>query len=733
MIPSHAMTCFLGRASRCSSAGRYFLAMVLSAMCLPTCLHAQTNNSYPMLMSLKPTAAQIGHSTEHELNARYNLAGATQVLVTGEGVTGEIVPNDQEKPEDRTKKDVMGSKCKLRFTVSPSATPGVRDFRVMTPHGVSTLGQLVVARDPIVSETAENDTADKAQQVSLPSTLCGTIEKAEDVDWYRFTVEAGANLTFHVRSQRLENRLHDMQARVDPMITLRTAQGATVAASDNHYAGDPLLNYTFAQAGDYLLEVRDVRYQGNVDWTYAIEVNGRPFVTQVFPPVAIQGATRNVTAIGFHLAPDAQVALAEAQAGRFIASVASSWNELPTNEFFVFNMGLDPQWKMVTEQNVAPATSTAADGSTVAAVGAPTPFSFPTVLAGQIQRPGEVDRFVFDAKAQEKFTLEVFARRLQSDLDPKIRITNEQGALISEADDATYHRVISADSLLENWTAPADGKYILEVLDLHQRGGSSFTYLVQVERAEPHFLIEVDTDKTLLAPGMGGVIYVRALRKNGFAGEIQLEVEGLPPGVSAIPGRIPPELSDGIVHLTAAPEAAFGATNLRIVGRSTVATAGKEPVPIIAEGTVLQEYYSPGGGRGNYPVEMHTLSIAEPGDVRNIKLSNTDIELRPGESQRIEVEIERAADFKGNVTLDMIYQHLEQPYGNSLPKGVTVDIANSKTLLTSADTKGYITLKAAADAPAIVQQLAPINVHVSINFVMKHTFCNSPIKITVIR
>ena len=733
MIPSHAMTCFLGRASRCSSAGRYFLAMVLSAMCLPTCLHAQTNNSYPMLMSLKPTAAQIGQSTEHELNARYNLAGATQVLVTGEGVTGEIVPNDQEKPEDRTKKDVMGSKCKLRFTVSPSATPGVRDFRVMTPHGVSTLGQLVVARDPIVSETAENDTADKAQQVSLPSTLCGTIEKAEDVDWYRFTVEAGANLTFHVRSQRLENRLHDMQARVDPMITLRTAQGATVAASDNHYAGDPLLNYTFAQAGDYLLEVRDVRYQGNVDWTYAIEVNGRPFVTQVFTPVAIQGATRNVTAIGFHLAPDAQVALAEAQAGRFIASVASSWNELPTNEFFVFNMGLDPQWKMVTEQNVAPATSTAADGSTVAAVGAPTPFSFPTVLAGQIQRPGEVDRFVFDAKAQEKFTLEVFARRLQSDLDPKIRITNEQGALISEADDATYHRVISADSLLENWTAPADGKYILEVLDLHQRGGSSFTYLVQVERAEPHFLIEVDTDKTLLAPGMGGVIYVRALRKNGFAGEIQLEVEGLPPGVSAIPGRIPPELSDGIVHLTAAPEAAFGATNLRIVGRSTVATAGKEPVPIIAEGTVLQEYYSPGGGRGNYPVEMHTLSIAEPGDVRNIKLSNTDIELRPGESQRIEVEIERAADFKGNVTLDMIYQHLEQPYGNSLPKGVTVDIANSKTLLTSADTKGYITLKAAADAPAIVQQLAPINVHVSINFVMKHTFCNSPIKITVIR
>ena len=54
-------------------------------------LSAQTNNSYPMLMSLKPTAAQIGQGTEHELNARYNLAGSSQVLVSGDGVIGEVI------------------------------------------------------------------------------------------------------------------------------------------------------------------------------------------------------------------------------------------------------------------------------------------------------------------------------------------------------------------------------------------------------------------------------------------------------------------------------------------------------------------------------------------------------------------------------------------------------------------------------------------------------------------
>jgi hypothetical protein len=718
-----------------------FFAVVLS--CLTSIAYAQTSNSYPMLMSLKPTAAQIGQATEHELSARYNLAGASQVLVTGLGVVGEVLPNDQEKPEDRTKNDVQASKCKLRFTVAADAIPGVRDFRVMTPHGVSTLGQLVIARDPIVVENPDNDTKDKAQLMVIPSTFCGTIEKAEDVDWVRFHVDAGTNLTFHVRSMRLLDRIHDMQTRIDPMITIRTAEGATVAAGDNYYAGDPLLNHTFAEGGDYFLEVRDVRYQGNIDWVYAIEIHSRPFVTQVYPPAAIQGQASQVAAIGFHLSPGtplplpdvASVALAtQSTTIGSIVSVASSADGLATNEFAV--LSLKPDMLLIQETVQDPAAKVGTDGVIVQDTSrslAATPMSVPSTVVGCIREPGEIDRFVFEAKAQEHITFEVFARRLQSGIDPKIRIADEQGGLLSEGDDATFKRVISADSWLENWTSPADGKYLLEIQDLHQRGGPSFTYAIQATRAEPSFLLEVDTDKTLLSPGMGGVIYVRALRKNGFAGEIQIEVSGLPSGVMAQAGKIPPEITDGIVYLNAATDAPKGATNIHITGKATHVVAGQEPVLLTTVGSVLQEYYAPGGGRGNYPVVMHTISVAEPGDIRRIKLSKSDVALKPGESQRIDIEIERAADFKGNVTLDMIYQHLEQPYGNSLPRGVTVDYANSKTLLTASDTSGHITLKAAADAPAVAQQLVPVNVHVTINFVMKHTFCESPIRVSVER
>ncbi len=82
----------------------------------------------------------------------------------------------------------------------------------------------------------------------------------------------------------------------------------------------------------------------------------------------------------------------------------------------------------------------------------------------------------------------------------------------------------------------------------------------------------------------------------------------------------------------------------------------------------------PGGGRGHYPVEMHTVSVGEPLDITAVKVSATEVKLKPGESQKIEITIERAEGFDKNVTLDCLYRHLNSVYGDSLPKGVTIDM-----------------------------------------------------------
>src|SRR5262249_20970781 len=140
-----------------------------------------------------------------------------------------------------------------------------------------------------------------------------------------------------------------------------------------------------------------------------------------------------------------------------------------------------------------------------------------------------------------------------------------------------------------------------------------------------------------------------------------------------------------------------------------------------------------GGGRYHYPVETHTVSVGEPLDLRSVRLSATAVSLKPGESKQIDVTIERAPGFKQNVTLDVVYQHLGSIYGNSLPAGVTVDEKASQTLLTGDQTKGHITLKAAPDAKPVENQQIAIMAHVSINFVMKFTYCGEPVAVTVVK
>ncbi len=305
---------------------------VATAICLvplaATAL-AQTQNSYPMLMSLKPVAVQIGQTAEVELASRYSLLGASRVLVTGNGLTGESLPPEKPPEVKPGQPKPVVPKVKLKFTAAPDAVPGVRDFRVFTPQGVSTVGQLLLTRDVVVPETAENNTSDKAQMVPFPATLCGTVEKAEDVDWFKFRIDAPTTVVFQVWAQRLENRIHDLQVHVDPIITLRTAAGATLATADNVVAGDPLLIHRFEQPGEYLLDIRDVRYQGNGDWVYAIEMSPRPLLTQFFPAVVAPGVETSVAAVGWNMPADSATKItlpAETRPGILFASVRSPVN-----------------------------------------------------------------------------------------------------------------------------------------------------------------------------------------------------------------------------------------------------------------------------------------------------------------------------------------------------------------------------------------------------------------------
>jgi hypothetical protein len=680
----------------------------LCVLCV-LCGKSLGETSYPMVMCLRPVAVQVGKTSECEVVVRYNLRGAYKVFVTGDGVTAMV---DPPKPLKSGEAKPQVNTLKVRFQAAADAVPGVRDVRIATPQGASTLGQLVVVRDPVIREAANNDTRQTAQAITLPATICGALEKAEDVDYFKFKVNAGTALTFHVHCQRLQNCIHDLQEHADPILTLRSATGTVLASNDNYFAGDPLLHYRFTAGGEYFLEIRDTRYGGNPFWQYSIEINDRPFVTCVHPLRVTPGQATRLRMIGYNLPADPFVTL-EVPAN---TPDGPLWTALP--------LGKDKSNAVPVVVSRLPAIAESEQDHAIPAKAQR--ITVPCGISGQLAKEDEADCYSFETKAGERFTITVAAHAEQSALDSLVRILNDKGEALLENDDHN-DRYIHADSHIENWTAPAAGRYTIEVRDLHGRGGPNFVYFLQVVPSQPHFALETDTDKTLLAPGLASVIYVRTTRHDGFAGEIQLGVEGLPAGATARCGRILAAGSDGCIVLRAAVDAKQTAVNLRIFG-TAARSDGKGKLEATAR--PLQEVYMPGGGRHHYPVRMHTLSIGEPLDLKTVTIQPTAITLKPGESKKIDITIERQPAFKGNVTLAVFYQHLDSVYGSSLPPGVTIDDGASQTLVTSGQTKGHITLKAAADAPPVDKQLVPVMAHVSINFVMKWTFCE-PLLVTV--
>jgi hypothetical protein len=689
--------------------------LCLVAACFLTS-SARADIFYPMVTSISPVAVQVGKTSECEVNAVYNLYGAYQIFVTGTGVTGTVDPPKKD-PKAPPGPPPQLNRLKVRFQVAADALLGVREVRVATPQGVSTVGQLVVVRDPVIFEAANNDTQETAQPITLLATVCGAFEKPEDVDFFKFKVAAGTALTFHVRCQRLQNKIHDLQEHADPILTLRNAAGTVLASNDNYFFGDPLLHYRFALAGEYFLEIRDVRYGGNANWQYSIEINDRPFMTNVFPSRLTPGTPTKLRMIGYNLPPDPVVPFtlpADTSDGLHWVMLPLANNQR-SNAVPIIVSRLPEVIEAPGENN----TSAKAQSIPV-----------PAGISGCIETPGDVDCYAFEAKAGERFTFDVVAREHQSALDSNLRILNAKGERLAENDDFA-DRYVHADSRIEDWAAPAAGRYVVEIRDVHQRGGPEFVYFLKVTRSEPAFLLETDTDKTLLAPGTASVIFVRATRKSGFAGPVQLAVMGLPPGVSATCGRILATGADGCIVLKAAPDAKLAAADIRITGTATHPPAGAKPLTLTATAQPLQEIYMPGGGRFHFPVTTHTVSVGDRLDLKGVKLSTSAVTLKPGESKKIEVTIERQADFKQNVTLDVVYQHLGTIFGNSLPPGVTVDEKASQTLLTADQSKGAIVLKAAADAAPVENQQIAVMAHVSINFVMKFTYCGDPVRVTV--
>jgi hypothetical protein len=679
---------------------RPVLALVVAAA-LANVAVAQT--SFPMLTHVSPAAVQRGTTAEVTVDCRTSsLAGAYKVLVEGAGVTAEVVPPKDAPP---------AATCKLKVTVATDAAVGVREFRIASALGISSLGQLVVVDAPVIPEQAQPSTMAKPVPVPVPSVVCGRIKVAEAVDYYSFPAKAGQQFTLEVICARIQDKIHDLQKHADPLVAVYDSSGRELAAADDGYFADPALTFTAPTDGEYRVAVRDAKYDGDARWAYALSITDAPRALYSFPLAVNPGTTAKAEPVG-----------SAATAGKGWTLTAPNAAGIHTVPLRLGAAETNPIPVVVT---ALPLVEEAEPNDTPKQA---TRLPLPGGANGRIGQKRDLDHYVFAAKKGQAVRLEVFARRfgtpLTSRLDAVLDVMTPDGKPLASNDDLN-----GKDPGLV-FAVPADGEYVVRVRDLNNKGGDGFVYYLECDFARPDFTLKCDPSKAMIGPGARTAWYVQVARSNGFAGPVKVEVQGLPAGVSVNPLTIPASMSQGLLVVSASADAKVDAAAVKVVGTAEATDENAKPVTLTHTAVAVEEIYLPGGGRGRFDVGMMAVAVAQSSDLAAIKVKQNRIVLKPGEEVKIDVEVVRGPGYDKAVTLDVLLRHLGGVFGNPLPPGVTMVDGKSKTLLGNGSV-GHITLKAdptaaeCADVPVCVQGF------VAINFVVKIGYASEVIWVSV--
>src|SRR5262249_31703208 len=265
--------------------------------------------------------------------------------------------------------------------------------------------------------------------------------------------------------------------------------------------------------------------------------------------------------------------------------------------------------------------------------GKATRVTVPCGINGRIGKKRDLDHFVFAATKDKAIRFEVKARRfgtlLNSSVHAVLDVLNAKGAVLLTNDDTHGKEAALV------FTPPADGDYVLRVRDLNSKGGDTAVYHVEADWSRPDFTIRCDPDKAMIGPGSSTAWYVHVVRTGGFTGPVRVEVKGLPAGVTVSPLTIAPAMTQGLLVVTADANAQRDAANVQVVGTATVQQPDGKDEVLTRSATSNQEIYLPGGGRGKFDVNLHTVAVTDPSDILKVEVSQQKIELKPGQEVRI--------------------------------------------------------------------------------------------------
>lgn len=236
-----------------------------------------------------------------------------------------------------------------------------------------------------------------------------------------------------------------------------------------------------------------------------------------------------------------------------------------------------------------------------------------------------------------------------------------------------------ADSRLV-FMAPDDGEYIAHLKDVRGLEGPDFAYRLTIRDSVPDFTLVARPENPNIPRGGTVPISVEANRTAGYQGPIEVELEGLPKGVTASLALIPAGQESTVIALSASPEASLDVAPIRIVGRGR--SNGRDLVRV-ANRTADEDA----------PLEV--ASVIPPPDVL-VTTEPREVTLEAGKETTVTLHVARKNGFDGRVPCNLM----------NLPPGVrVVNIGLNGVLVGPNQSTRTFTLKAADWAASIEQPI----------------------------
>ena len=606
--PMKVTTVFILREDRHHNLAGIFLPVGILACLLssPLCPAAAEEHPEPTLSSLFPLGGQRGTTIQvqfrgkhlHEVNSLWMRSDSFHARIKSVDQISETAVDAQTQPEKSNSPDF---RVIVQMDIDASAPTGLHPLRLVSKQGVTNALEFRVVDQPVIVET-DVPGHSAFELPRLPVIIQGRLAKPGEVDDFVFQALEGQDLSVEVLREPgggLQGSLTFHRRPLPPEVRLALfgpkgswldpdRRPRILFSEERSFKPVPLHTrgtHRVTQSGQLMLSVSSIFGKGHPDFSYELQLFSGDHC-----PVEKAGQDdplgtdwlgrtfdREVGADWLDLLESRSPDENQVSSGRSVetGSVEAGETISPSRKRRAIEQTTESEPNDTRNEALA--------------------VSVPSVIAGTVDGPGDIDIFQFQVEPGQRLAFEIETPEIKLPyFNPRVSVVDAQDREIftnihrrlavynSMGEEEQYPRSLLPKVI---YNFDTGGQYFLQVRDITSRyGGPGYAYRLLVRPQIPHVgqVVLEEAEHLNLVRGQARKLTISTSREEEFTGDVAFSFQGLPPGVDFLPTAAvtetpPHELSDMPVN----PELILPKVQKTTITLLATATAPLTEIPVV--------------------------------------------------------------------------------------------------------------------------------------------------------